>query len=96
MSNDTTRRGPRRRSFVIGLGTAAVIAGCASAPSAPAVRDKVRVKVFPGAQNLPLFAAFEQGFFARHGLEVDLQFTQNSAELRGGRPCRRACAAWAG
>jgi ABC-type nitrate/sulfonate/bicarbonate transport system substrate-binding protein len=84
MSHHTSPLGPRRRSFVIGLGAAAAIAGCASAPPAPAVREKLRVKVFPGAQNLPLFAAFGQGFFARLGLEVDLQFTQNSGELRGG------------
>jgi ABC-type nitrate/sulfonate/bicarbonate transport system substrate-binding protein len=73
-----------RRSFVIALGAAAAVAGCASAPPATAMREKLRVKVFPGAQNLPLFAAFEQGFFARRGLDVDLQFTQNSGELRGG------------
>jgi ABC-type nitrate/sulfonate/bicarbonate transport system substrate-binding protein len=82
--HDALHRGPRRRSFVIGLGTAAAIAGCATAPTTPAVREKLRAKVFPGAQNLPLFAAFEQGFFARQGLDVDLQFTQNSGELRGG------------
>jgi ABC-type nitrate/sulfonate/bicarbonate transport system substrate-binding protein len=73
-----------RRSFVIALGAAAAVAGCANAPPTPVVREKLRVKVFPGAQNLALFAAFEQGFFARRGLEVDLQFTQNSGELRGG------------
>jgi ABC-type nitrate/sulfonate/bicarbonate transport system substrate-binding protein len=73
-----------RRSFVLALGAAAAVAGCASAPPVPATREKLRVKVFPGAQNLPLFAALEQGFFARHGLDVDLQFTQNSGELRGG------------
>jgi ABC-type nitrate/sulfonate/bicarbonate transport system substrate-binding protein len=84
VNDHASRRGPRRRSFVIGLGAAAAITGCASAPTMPALREKLRVKVFPGAQNLPLFAAFEQGIFARHGLDVDLQFTQNSGELRGG------------
>lgn len=84
MSDDASRRALRRRSFVMALGAAAAVAGCASAPPAPAVREKLRVKVFPGAQNLPLFAALEQGFFARLGLDVDLQFTQNSVELRDG------------
>jgi ABC-type nitrate/sulfonate/bicarbonate transport system substrate-binding protein len=84
MSQYTSRLDPRRRSFVFGLGAAAAIAGCASAPPPPAVREKLRVKVFPGAQNLPLYAAFEQGFFARRGLDVDLQFTQNSMEIRDG------------
>jgi len=48
------------------------------------VREKLRVKVFPGAPNLAQFAALEQGFFAQRGLDVDLQFTQNSVELREG------------
>jgi ABC-type nitrate/sulfonate/bicarbonate transport system substrate-binding protein len=84
MSDDTFRRGSSRRSFVIGLGAAAVVAGCTNAPTTPPVRERLRVKVFPGAQNLALFAALEQGFFARQGLDVDLQFTQNSLELREG------------
>ncbi len=43
---------------------------------------RLRVKAFPGAQALPLIAAAAQGMFARHGLEVELLFTQNSQELR--------------
>ncbi len=46
--------------------------------------SRLRVKVFPGFQNLPFFAAQAQSTFARHGLTVDLQFTQTSGELRGG------------
>ena len=46
--------------------------------------SRLRVKVFPGFQNLPFFAAQSQSTFARHGLTVDLQFTQTSGELRGG------------
>ena len=42
----------------------------------------MRVKVFPGAQNLPLYAGVAKGFFARRGVAVELLFTQNSVELR--------------
>jgi ABC-type nitrate/sulfonate/bicarbonate transport system substrate-binding protein len=42
----------------------------------------IKVKVFPGAQALPLIAATSQGIFERHGLKVELLFTQNSQELR--------------
>lgn len=42
------------------------------------------VRIFPGAQNLALFAAVSHGFFARRGLAVELQFTRNSIELRDG------------
>ena len=53
--------------------------------SAPFAQETpLRVKVFPGAQALPLMAAVSQGFFARHGLKVELLFTQNSFELRDG------------
>ncbi len=40
--------------------------------------------MFPGVQNLPLFAGQAKGFLARHGLEVDLQLTADSEGLRRG------------
>jgi ABC-type nitrate/sulfonate/bicarbonate transport system substrate-binding protein len=42
------------------------------------------VRVFPGVQNLPLFAGHAKGFFAKHGLKIELQFTPNSQALRDG------------
>jgi ABC-type nitrate/sulfonate/bicarbonate transport system substrate-binding protein len=45
---------------------------------------KVAVIVFPGLQNTAIFAAQAKGFFAKRGLAVDLKFTVNSDELRGG------------
>ena len=45
---------------------------------------KLAVIVFPGVQNLPMFAAQAKGFYAKRGLAVDLKFTVNSDELRGG------------
>src|SRR4051812_12324787 len=66
---------------------ALLMTGCAShvpltsAPP-PAPMAKLRVKVFPGSQNLALFTALQHGFFKKHGLDVDLQYTQNSIELR--------------
>ncbi len=44
----------------------------------------IGVKVFPGAQNLPLQVALQQGFFAACGLDVQLLYTNNSIELRDG------------
>lgn len=38
----------------------------------------VRVIAFPGAPNLPTFAAIEQGFFAREALDVQLSITPSS------------------
>ncbi|MBI3376387.1 MAG: ABC transporter substrate-binding protein [Betaproteobacteria bacterium] len=61
-------------------GLLCLLAGTALAQDAA----KLRVKVFPGAQNLPLYAALAKGFFNRRGLAVELLFTQNSVELRDG------------
>src|SRR5215831_6214686 len=63
-----------------GLAAAAIaIAGVARADDA-----NVTVIVFPGVQNLPMFAAQAKGFYAKRGLKVDLKFTPNSDELRNG------------
>jgi len=69
-----------RRRFQAALG--ALLLPALPARSQPLTR--VRVKVFPGAQNLALYAAQHKGFFQAQGLDVDLQFTQNSLELRNG------------
>lgn len=44
----------------------------------------IRVGVFPGAQNLPLWAAIEQGFFDNQGLNIQLSTVKNSTDLRQG------------
>jgi ABC-type nitrate/sulfonate/bicarbonate transport system substrate-binding protein len=44
----------------------------------------LEVIVFEGVQNLPLFAAQANGFFAKRGVELNIQFTPNSWALRDG------------
>ncbi|HYL80316.1 MAG TPA: ABC transporter substrate-binding protein [Candidatus Acidoferrum sp.] len=44
----------------------------------------LRVNVFPGVNNLALYAAQAKGFFARRGLDVRIQFTPNSEAQREG------------
>jgi ABC-type nitrate/sulfonate/bicarbonate transport system substrate-binding protein len=46
--------------------------------------SKLTVIVFPGVQNLPIFAAQAKGFYVRRGLDVEIKFTPNSDELRNG------------
>ena len=59
--------------------------GAGAMPGAAAAEDtKLTVIVFPGLQNLPMFAAQAKGFFAKRGLNVELKFTPNSDELRAG------------
>lgn len=44
----------------------------------------VRVKVFGGLSNLPIFAGQARGVFARHGLRVETEQTPDSDVLRSG------------
>lgn len=45
---------------------------------------KLRVNVFPGVQNLPIFVGQAKGVFARRGLDIELQFTPDSPKQREG------------
>jgi ABC-type nitrate/sulfonate/bicarbonate transport system substrate-binding protein len=56
------------------------LAACA----AQAQPTALRMKMFPGAQSLPVLAAVSQGFFERQGLKVEVLFTVNSQEQRDG------------
>jgi ABC-type nitrate/sulfonate/bicarbonate transport system substrate-binding protein len=44
----------------------------------------LRVNVFSGVQNLPIFAGQANGSFARRGLDIELQFTPDSPAQREG------------
>lgn len=63
---------------------AAGIAMAVLLTQAAVAQTKLTVIVFPGVQNLPMFAAQAKGLFAKRGLAVDLKFTPNSDELRNG------------
>ena len=66
---------------------AALLAGLlvlAVAPHAPAAETRIRVNVFANPQNIALYAAQQKGFFTRHGLAVEIQFTPNSRAQRTG------------
>lgn len=45
---------------------------------------KLRISIFPDAQNLALFIAQDLGFFKKRGLEVEMAFTSGSPALREG------------
>ena len=44
----------------------------------------LHVNTFPTARALPFFVARDHGFFARHGLKVELGFTESSEKQRDG------------
>jgi ABC-type nitrate/sulfonate/bicarbonate transport system substrate-binding protein len=70
---------------VLALLSPLLLAACASTPVAPP-NDPVtlRVNVFRGASNIPIYMAVEKGYFARRGITPQLQFTPNSSEQRAG------------
>ena len=44
----------------------------------------VKVMVFPGLQNFPIYAAQHKGLFAKHGIAIELLYTPNSRTQREG------------
>ena len=44
-------------------------------------KTEVELITFPGAPNLPIFAALEKGYFDRHGLAINMSHTPNSAYM---------------
>jgi ABC-type nitrate/sulfonate/bicarbonate transport system substrate-binding protein len=61
---------------------AAVILGAGSAALADDIL--VRVNTFPTARSLPFFVGMEKGMFARHGIKLELEFTESSKSQREG------------
>jgi ABC-type nitrate/sulfonate/bicarbonate transport system substrate-binding protein len=55
-----------------------------SGSAASADDTLVRVNTFPTARSLPFYVGMEKGMFARHGIKLGLEFTQNSKSQREG------------
>ena len=66
------------------LKTLLFAAAAAGTGAAMAQETPLRVNVFPGSHNLPIFIGLERGIFAKHGLKIELQNTPNSQEQRAG------------
>jgi ABC-type nitrate/sulfonate/bicarbonate transport system substrate-binding protein len=68
-------------------GLAALLAGCADTPPAAAPASApatLRINVFRGSSNIPIYMAMERGYFAQRGITPALQFTPNSVAQRDG------------
>jgi ABC-type nitrate/sulfonate/bicarbonate transport system substrate-binding protein len=62
-----------------------LVCACVALPDGTRAEvSRLTVIVFPGVQNLPMFAAQAKGFYASRSLDVDIRFTPDSAELRNG------------
>ena len=58
-----------------------ILAAC---PAPAMAADALRVNTFPNAKALPLHVGVAKGIFAKHGLSVQLSFTENSLQQREG------------
>jgi len=69
-------------------GLAAGLVACAAivptAPPPPNDPVTLRINVFRGSSNIPIYMAMERGDFTRRGITPVLQFTPNSNEQRDG------------
>jgi ABC-type nitrate/sulfonate/bicarbonate transport system substrate-binding protein len=77
------------RSARVAMMAAVLLAGAGLAGAQDGKQDgkqdtKLTVMVFPGMQNLALFAAQSNGFFAKRGLAVDIKMAPSSDEQRAG------------
>ena len=79
MRSDRVRITPLALMLVAGL-----VAATAPRPATTAELASLRVNTFPSAKTLPLHAGIAKGIFARHGLAIDLQLTDNSKNQRDG------------
>jgi ABC-type nitrate/sulfonate/bicarbonate transport system substrate-binding protein len=64
-----------------------LLAGCADTVTAPGAAIEpvtLRVNVFRGASDIPIFMAMERGYFARRGITPELQFTPSASAQRDG------------
>ena len=69
--------------IALSVATVALMTGCASLPSsvsAPAAPQTLKVNIFPGGFNWPIWVGQEQGFFAKQGVVVQTINTPNSRE----------------
>ena len=70
-----------------GLFSLLIIGACTSAPVvSPPANDPVtvRVNLFRGSSNIPIYMAIENGAFSRRGITPLIEFTPNSEQQRAG------------
>ena len=74
---------PARHTSRIASLVLALLCGIGTATAADELR-LVRVNTFPNAKALPFHAGIANGIFARHGIRLALEFTDNSKNQRDG------------
>ena len=73
----------KRVVLVVAACLIAIAARAQPAPAQAAPRT-INVITFGGGVNLPIYVAQRQGFFAKHGVDINLRYTPNSVYLMTG------------
>ena len=74
----------RRLSRLVASAILALSAVASLASAASADTTRLRVDMFSGPQDLPVFVAQEEGLYTQRGLAVEVTFTPSSQALRDG------------
>jgi len=75
---------PGQSRFMLVAGVLIAAATLAATRADAAELFRLRANAFPNAKALPLHAGIAKGIFARHGLDLELQLTENSKSQREG------------
>jgi ABC-type nitrate/sulfonate/bicarbonate transport system substrate-binding protein len=67
-----------------GLFTLVAAAGLVAHGARATEPTQVRVNTFPTARSLPFYAGLAKGIFVKHGLKVEVVYTENSERQRAG------------
>lgn len=74
-----------RRRVIVGAGAAAALGMASGVPRAAAQAiTALKVMIFPGMTNFPIYVAQQNGLFAKYGLAIELLAAPNSTVQRNG------------
>ena len=68
------------KCFLVAVVSSLLSVGAVAQPQPPAL-PTINVVTFGGGLNLPTLVAQRQGFFAKHGVDVNLRYTPDSVYL---------------
>jgi ABC-type nitrate/sulfonate/bicarbonate transport system substrate-binding protein len=75
---------PSRAAALCAILMLSIAAMAGAGSTAQAAEATIRVNTFPNAKALPVYVGITRGFFAKHGLTVEVEHTESSQSQRAG------------